>query len=124
MKKDITNPEDIALLVDSFYAQVRNHSDLNYIFDTVAKVDWPSHLPKMYAFWGNLLLGTPMYEGNVMQKHLALHQTYALQQEHFDAWLALFTETVATHFEGPVAQQALTRARTIIEVMAARIRMM
>ena len=48
MKKDIENREDIILLVNTFYNSVKENKTLGYIFNDVAKIEWESHLPKMY----------------------------------------------------------------------------
>jgi hemoglobin len=38
------------------------------------------------------------------------HATMELEEEHFERWMNLFNETVNTHFDGPVAEDAKTRA--------------
>lgn len=81
---------DIKLLIDTFYAKVQSDDMLGYVFNDVAKVDWPRHLPVMYAFWEFLLLDqADAYRGNPIQKHFDLHQKHALKAEYFDRWVAL-----------------------------------
>ena len=58
---DITEKADVIRLVNAFYEQVRRNDRLRPIFEDVAQVDWPVHLPKMYAFWSSLLLGEHDY---------------------------------------------------------------
>ncbi len=85
-------------------------------FDEVAKVDWPKHLPVMYAFWEFMLLGTAdAYRGNPVQKHFDLHDRHPLKTEHFDRWLSLFQTTVDDLFEGEKAKDAKFRAFAIAE---------
>lgn len=116
MKEDIRNAADIKNLIDTFYEKVQSDDVIGYIFNDVAKVDWPSHLPKMYAFWEFLLLGTPdAYRGNPIQKHFELHAKHPLKIEHFDRWLALFQGTVDELFEGKGADDAKFRAYAIAE---------
>ena len=57
MQHDIALPADIKLLIDTFYAKVQADEVLGHVFNDVARVDWPQHLPTMYAFWEFLLLG-------------------------------------------------------------------
>lgn len=116
MKPDISNPADIRSLIDSFYEKVQTDEAIGFIFNDVAKVDWPHHLPVMYAFWEFLLLGTPdAYRGNPIQKHADLHQKIPLKAEYFDRWLHLFKTSVDELFEGPVAENAKFRAFAISE---------
>ncbi|MBX2891626.1 MAG: group III truncated hemoglobin [Saprospiraceae bacterium] len=113
---DISSPADIKTLIDTFYAKVQADDVLGHIFNEVAQVDWPHHLPIMYAFWEFLLLGNAdAYRGNPMQKHIDLHQKHPLKAEHFDRWLSLFQATVDEHFSGPVADDAKFRAWAIAE---------
>lgn len=117
MKKDIQNREDIALLVDQFYEQVRKHERLGYIFDVVAAVDWEEHLPKLYDFWASMLLGEMSFKGNPMQKHMALSKLTAMTEQEFSEWLRLFVHTVDTHFSGEKAEEAKIRAGNIARLM-------
>ena len=115
-KKDITTPEDVKLLIDSFYEKVVADDVIGYIFNDIAHVDWSHHLPVMYSFWEFLLLNTPdAYRGNPIQKHIDLHQKVSLKIEHFDRWVQLFQSTVDAHFEGPTAENAKFRGFAIAE---------
>ena len=116
MKSDISTSADIKLLIDTFYDKVRRDEMLGYIFDEVARVDWPKHLPVMYAFWEFMLLGVAdAYRGNPVQKHFDLHDRHPLKAEHFDRWLLLFQTTVDELFEGEKAKDAKFRAFAISE---------
>ena len=90
MKKDISTPTNVKLLVDSFYKKVRNDECIGYIFNDVAHVDWDDHLPKMYKFWEFALLGTATYKGNPMMKHIALNAKESLTETHFERWVELW----------------------------------
>lgn len=114
MKHDIALSADIKLLIDTFYTKVQSDDMLGHVFNDVAKVDWPRHLPVMYAFWEFLLLGqADAYRGNPIQKHFDLHQKHALKAEYFDRWVALFQATVDELFAGPKAEDAKFRAFAI-----------
>jgi len=113
---DISTPADIRLLIDTFYTKVQADEVIGYIFNDIAQVNWPHHLPVMYAFWEFLLLGTPdAYRGNPIQKHFDLHQKHPLQAAHFDRWVALFKSAVDELFVGPTAENAKFRAFAIAE---------
>lgn len=121
MKNDIRGREDIQLLIDSFYVQVRKDELIGYIFEDVAKVDWVHHLPVMYDFWEQILFHTGGYSGNPMALHVRLNGMIPLKKEHFDRWLALFTGTVNDHFEGPMAEMARQRALSIATTIRVKI---
>ena len=112
--KDITTSEDIKSLVDGFYEKVKADEVIGFIFNDVAHVDWPKHLPKMYAFWEFLLLGKDTYQGNPMEVHKKLHSIIPLTEAHFTRWLQLFHETVDENFQGLVAEDAKNRSRLIV----------
>lgn len=116
-KTDITTPEHIRLLVDSFYGKVRVDPLLGGIFNGVIQDRWPQHLEKMYTFWGTVLIGEQSYQGAPFRPHKEL----PVDQLHFDRWLLLFHATVKEHFDGPVAQLALTNAERMAAMFMERI---
>jgi hemoglobin len=113
MKHDIESSEDIKNLIDTFYGKVREDEVIGYIFNDIAHVDWPQHLPKMYAFWEFLLLGKDSYLGNPLEAHRRLNGKVKLKEEHFDQWLKLFHQTIDELFEGKNAEEARNRSRLI-----------
>lgn len=123
MKKDIESAADIELMVNSFYNVVKSNSILGPIFKDVAKVDWQTHLPKMYSFWSSLLLGEHSYSGNPMVKHIALSKITPLTETEFSTWLLLFNRTVDLHFQGSKAEEAKSRAANIARLMLHKIEM-
>ncbi|HLI92156.1 MAG TPA: group III truncated hemoglobin [Puia sp.] len=120
-KKDISGGDDIRLLVDGFYEKARKDPALGPIFNDIARVDWEHHLPKMYAFWGNVLLQKGDYSGNPMATHLELNALTPLKKAHFDRWLQLFRETIDENFEGEVAERARQRSLSIATIMQMKI---
>lgn len=108
-RKPIETREDIQLLVDSFYSKVRQDTYIGPIFNDVAKVDWDEHLPKLYNFWSDLLLGEDSYRGRPFPPHMKL----SLENGHFEQWLRLFVQTVDEHFVGLKANEAKERALRI-----------
>jgi hemoglobin len=113
MKHDIENSEDIKLLIDTFYTKVRGDEVIGYIFNDIAHVDWPHHLPKMYAFWEFLLLGKDSYQGNPLEAHRKLNEKVRLTEAHFDQWLKLFHQTIDELFSGKNAEEAKNRSQLI-----------
>lgn len=121
MSKDIHTKEDIKLLVNSFYEKVKLNNVLGYIFNDIAKVNWETHLPKMYSFWGGLLLGERGFTGNPMQKHIELSKLTELTEKEFSEWLNLFNQTVDELFNGNKADEAKSRASNIARLMLFKI---
>lgn len=115
--KDIETEADVRVLVDAFYGKIQQDALLNPIFSEVAQVDWSHHLPKMYAFWNNLILGLPGYAGRPFPPHTVLPVT----AEHFRQWLALFHRTVDENFSGAGATRAKNAASSIAHTFAMRL---
>lgn len=116
-KSDITNREDIILLVNTFYNKIKKDEIIGYFFNDVAKVDWNRHLPVMYNFWENILFYTGNYSGNPMQAHKKVHKLSPLSQKDFTHWVKLFTKTVDELFAGKKAEEIKERAANIAQVM-------
>jgi hemoglobin len=108
-KQDIYTESDVKQLVDTFYASVNADDLLSPVFNDVAKIDWPHHLPAMYSFWNTLLFGKMDYKGQPFPKHLAL----PIEPRHFERWLHIFTATVDSLFAGEKAEEAKHRAASI-----------
>jgi hemoglobin len=85
----------IPKMVDRFYARIREDAVLSPIFESRLAGKWDEHLPRMYAFWTKVLLGTGEFESNVFGKHMALT---GIGKEHFVRWLALFRMTAIEVF--------------------------
>lgn len=111
-KHDILDKQDVKDLVNAFYVKVRNDEILGPVFDDFAKVDWETHLPKMYDFWNSLLFGSMVYKGQPFPKHATL----PIQDIHFDRWVKLFTATVEERFTGGKAEEAKQRAISIAAI--------
>ena len=106
LKHDILKREDIKVLVDRFYDKAKDDALLGPAF---SNVDWPHHLPTMYDFWSSMLLGDQTYRGNPLQKHMHL----AINEDHFNRWLLLFTQTIDEYFQGEKAEEVKMRAQSI-----------
>ena len=119
--RDITTTEDIDLLVRKFYEQVIPDTEIGHFFTKVADFSWEHHIPVLVSFWDSLLLGSNTYKGNPMIKHLDLNRLAPLQPQHFERWLQLWVQTVNAHYSGPKADEAISRAKSIAQVMQYKI---
>lgn len=122
MPTDLTTHADIVRLVDAFYDRVRSDTVLGPIFSDVARVDWATHLPKMYSFWASILFGVGGFKGDPMRVHRDLARKVPLTPVEFDRWLAVFRDTVDALFAGPHADDAKDRAVRIALTMQHHIR--
>lgn len=119
--KDIKDVEDIKLLINTFYQQVRKNETIGFIFNDVVKVDWDTHLPIMYDFWASILLGNANYQGNPMQTHIALSKRVQMGKKEFDTWISIFCNTVDQLFCGEKTEEAKLRAKNIAILMLYKI---
>ncbi|MCM2560568.1 group III truncated hemoglobin [Lutimaribacter sp. EGI FJ00015] len=78
--------EEIARVVATFYAHVREHPALAPVF-AVHVNDWPAHEERVAAFWRKAIRHSGGYDGNVMQVH---KEAGNVRPGMFDAWLGLF----------------------------------
>ena len=111
-QKDISNREDVFLLVRTFYGRVQDDDFIGPIFRNNIH-DWEAHFEILTDFWHSNLFFKRNYFGNPVKVHQQVDQKAngALTQEHFFRWLQLWTKTVDELFEGKLAQLAKHRAR-------------
>ncbi len=103
--------EAIAMLIDRFYARVRQEPVLGPVFEaSIAPEEWPGHLATMRRFWSSVMLASGRYSGNPVAVHRAVPN---LQRLMFARWLALFEETAAGLFVPGVAAQFTAKAQRI-----------
>lgn len=118
MKKDITNIEDIKLLVNTFYGKVRSSELLKDIFNNKIEDRWPEHLEKMVRFWQTVLLEEHTYFGSPFVPHAKL----PVVKEHFNGWIALFNSTVDELFAGEKAERAKWQGGRMAEMFHSKIK--
>ena len=113
-KREITNRADVELMVNTFYAKVREHDQLGTIFNKVIE-DWEEHLSKLADFWETNLFFTRKYKGNPLRAHLQVDEVFShsITQAHFGNWLELWFSTIDELFEGKKAGIAKERARNM-----------
>ena len=117
MKADIENRADIENLVNLFYHYVKQDKTIGFIFNDVVKMNWETHIPLITDFWETILLDNPVYKKNAMEVHYDITKKLPLTSEHFERWLQLFNNTIDELYEGPKADLAKTRAKSIAAVM-------
>ena len=100
------NESSIAVLVDTFYAHVREDDVIGPVFNRVV-ADWPEHLAKLTDFWSSVMLGVGAYKGNPMMAHLPIPE---MDPQHLERWLTLWQQTTAELFEPEIADIFLGKA--------------
>lgn len=86
-------------LLQTFYADVRQHAVLGPIFEAHIR-DWPSHMIKIGEFWALQTGGPSRYAGGFGGAHLRL----GIGPEHFEHWLGLWEFNCKRHLEPRAAQ--------------------
>jgi len=110
----IENRNDVTILVNRFYAKIRQHELLGPIFNGhIPDENWPEHLEKLTDFWETNLFGIPKFKGNPSQKHVNVDKNlgHTIEQLHFGKWLELWFETIDELYEGELATKAKESAR-------------
>jgi hemoglobin len=119
---DIATRDDIDRLLRHFYGAALEDDTIGYLFTDVAHLDLEAHLPVIGNFWEAVLLQRPVYRGNPMRQHQALHAMSTLRAEHFQRWFVLWAASVDALFSGPVADEAKRRAAIVAEAMQHQLR--
>ena len=117
MKKDISDIEDIKLMVNAFYDQIRENEVLGSIFNGIIQDRWSQHLEKMYTFWQTILLEEHTYFGSPFPPHAKL----PVDASHFEQWLQLFNQNMDKLFEGTKAEEAKWRAAKMAQMFQIKI---
>jgi hemoglobin len=101
-----------------FYDKVRADELLGPVFARFIEADWNAHLDRMCDFWSTVLFHTTRYKGQPMQAHLQIAE---ISPQHFERWLALFTETVNEHCDETLGKMFIERATRMRENLQAAI---
>ena len=109
--KPVTD-EQLARLVEQFYARVRQDAVLGRVFNEAVS-DWPEHLEKLSAFWSSVMLTTGRYKGNPMAAHLK--HGNVIKPAMFERWLHLWRETAREILSETGAAGVIAKAERIAE---------
>ncbi len=120
-KPDIAGRQEIETLVNAFYQRVQKDELLGFIFDEVARTNWETHLPKMYAFWETVMFRSGGFTGNPIVAHAKLLSQTAMGREQFDRWLLLFRSTVDDLYAGENADHIKSCAHDMANVIYSKI---
>ena len=110
----INNRNDVNILVNRFYAKIRQDELLGPIFNGhISEEQWNEHLIKLTDFWETNLFGVSKFKGNPSSKHIKVDTNlgYKIEQTHFRRWLNLWFETVDELYNGELATKAKESAR-------------
>ena len=120
-KKDIGSRKDIEILVKIFYDKLLVDKEIGHFFNEVVVLDLNHHLPVIVDFWEGILLDNPVYKGNPMIKHIAMHKKSKIDDVHFMRWLEIWEKTIHSLFEGKVSKKAIERAKSIASLMEYKV---
>jgi hemoglobin len=115
--RDIEAREDVSLLVNKFYDNIRKNELLGPIFNMHIKEEqWPAHLEKLTDFWVTALFGVRSFKGNPTAAHRTVDKNlnHSIAQYHFEQWITLWHTTIDSLFKGDLA----IRAKSSAEIMA------
>ncbi len=118
---DIETRADCERLVRAFYERALVDPVIGFLFTDVAKLDLEEHVPRITDFWQTVLLGGLAYRGGVFGPHARLHEKAGLRPGHFSRWLALWSETVDSRFEGERAELAKAHAVRTANAFVSRL---
>lgn len=104
--------DHLAVLVDRFYAKVRDDEQLGPVFNQ-AIADWSEHLEKLTAFWSSVMLTSGRYKGNPMMAHLK--HVAVIRPAMFARWLELWRETSRETLDEHGAAGVIAKAERIAE---------
>lgn len=118
---ELTTRLHINHLVAAFYQQAMQDELIGHFFTEVVAINLEEHLPVICDFWESVLLGTGVYRGNPMLKHLELDDKSPLQPTHMNRWLALWEATIRANYYGEKADLAIRRSQDIGRLMLFKI---
>ena len=119
--RDIETRADLEQLVRAFYIRAMADPIIGFVFTDVARLDLEAHVPVITDFWETILLGGQSYRGGAFRPHAELDRKVRLRYGHFARWVALWTLTIAEHFEGPRAEQAKAHAIRVANAFHRRL---
>jgi hemoglobin len=117
-RRDISNLDDVRLLVNTFYGKVREDKILAPVFNDRIGKAWPQHIEKMCRFWQTVLLEEHTYFGAPFSRHVNL----PVEHSHFEKWVELFHSSVDALFAGEKAEEAKWRGSKMAEMFEMKMK--
>jgi hemoglobin len=117
MMRDLENRKDLELLLNRFYELAFEDPLIGIFFTEIVPLDLKTHIPVITDFWESVIFNTHGYRKNVMEVHAHIHHLKAIQKEHLDRWVELFTSTVDELYTGLNANRLKQRAISIATLM-------
>lgn len=114
----IKTQEDVFILVNTFYKNIRKDLLLGPIFNSnIPDDEWINHIDKLTNFWITILFGIPVFKGNPGMKHLKVDESsnHQIEQVHFEHWLYLWETTIDSLFNCHLSRKAKFMAKNIAE---------
>ncbi len=96
---DIDSPENVKIVVDTFYKKASSDELLGPIFYRI------ENLPKkqaLYVYWQKELLNRSISQPDGLPDHIFLMSS----PQHFVRWSELFLEILEVNFSGPMTDKA------------------
>ncbi len=111
---DISNTVDIEKLMTLFYDRLLVNPIAAPVF---ASTDMEAHMPRVVAFWSNMLFGGGLYSGSPFDRHVPLD----LKKEHFEVWFQTFCGVLDGLHSGPRATMLKERAHSIAFIFSHKL---
>ena len=109
MKKDLTNRNDVTVLVKEFYLKILQDKVLSKYFAQTVE-NWDYHMERFVDYWESQIFFTDSYQGSPLrgELHKQVDQAHGntFEKGHFTRWTSLFHETVDQYFAGEKAEWA------------------
>ena len=115
MKFDGISEESLKVLVDTFYAKVREDALIGPVFNRAID-DWPEHLDKLHAFWSSVMLTSGRYKGRPLPAHV--RHADSISAASFERWLGLWRETTKELLDSASAAALHDKAERIAESLS------
>jgi hemoglobin len=115
MKYETIEEEALTVLINIFYAKVREDDLIGPVFNR-AIADWPEHLAKLQSFWSSVMLTSGRYKGRPLPAHV--RHAESISAASFERWLGLWRETTDELFEPGPAAALQEKAERIAESLS------
>jgi hemoglobin len=115
MKFETIDEQALTILVETFYARVREDDLIGPVFNN-AIADWPEHLEKLQSFWSSVMLTSGRYKGRPLPAHV--RHADSISPASFERWLGLWRETTESLFAAGPAAALQDKAERIAESLS------